>query len=157
LAKDGANVFVRSYDVCRKLVSVTLPFRYQPSVLAHSAQVLLRGLCRRWRVLVRRVRQGSAWHPATDDLRGTDVYGTYGTATSDSTFSIKWTTTASTEFLFATGLCASIVATVALSSLWCILHRRLEFVGHWCPIEVASWSIQRKSTQFSLGRQRHIQ
>jgi hypothetical protein len=57
--------------------------------------------------LVRRVKQGSTWHPATDDLAGTDVYGTYGTATSDSTFSIAFSAwiKQTTEFLFISGKC----------------------------------------------------
>jgi hypothetical protein len=41
-------------------------------------------------VLVRRVKAGSTWHPATDDLTGNDVYGTYGNSTSDSTFSVPF-------------------------------------------------------------------
>ena len=40
--------------------------------------------------LVRRVKQGDTWHPATDELAGTDEYGIYGDATSDSTFSIPF-------------------------------------------------------------------
>ena len=57
--------------------------------------------------LVRRVKQGPTWHPATDDLAGTAVYGTYGTATSDSTFSIAFSAwiTQTTEFLFMSGKC----------------------------------------------------
>ena len=59
-------------------------------------------------VLVRRVRQGSTtWHPATDDLAGTQAaYGTYGSATSDATFGIPYSSwvSSSTEFLFATGI-----------------------------------------------------
>jgi hypothetical protein len=53
-------------------------------------------------VLVRRVKQGSSWHPATDNLRGTDVYGTYGTPLSDTTFSIAWQVWG-TELLLTTG------------------------------------------------------
>jgi hypothetical protein len=57
-------------------------------------------------VLVRRVKQGTTWHPATDDLAGTAVYGTYGTATSDSTFSVVYSSWVkpTTEFLFITGM-----------------------------------------------------
>jgi hypothetical protein len=58
-------------------------------------------------VLVRRVRQGSAiWFPTTDDLFGSDVYGTYGGTTSDLSFSIPYSSwvSGSTEFLFATGV-----------------------------------------------------
>ena len=40
--------------------------------------------------LVRRVKQGDTWHPATDELAGTDEYGIYGSATSDTTFSIPF-------------------------------------------------------------------
>jgi hypothetical protein len=59
-------------------------------------------------VLVRRVRQGStSWHPATDNLAGTQAaYGVYGSATSDATFGVPYSSwvSGSTEFLFATGL-----------------------------------------------------
>ncbi len=58
-------------------------------------------------VLVRRVKPGSAtWHPATDDLAGTQAaYGTYGSDTSDATFGIPYSSwvSSSTEFLFTTG------------------------------------------------------
>ncbi len=56
--------------------------------------------------LVRRVKQGSTWHPATDNLAGTDTYGTPGTSTSDSTFSLPFAsliTSDQTQFLFASG------------------------------------------------------
>ncbi len=57
--------------------------------------------------LVRRVKQGGRWHPATDDLSGLNVYGTYGAATSDSTFSIPFSSwiTPTTEILFVSGMC----------------------------------------------------
>jgi hypothetical protein len=56
-------------------------------------------------VLVRRVKSGSLWHPATDDLRGRDVYGLYGSSTSPSIFSVEFSSwvTQSTDFLFITG------------------------------------------------------
>lgn len=54
--------------------------------------------------LVRRVNQGLNWHPSSDGLAGTDEYGTATTdETSDQTFSIPFSATADTEFLFATG------------------------------------------------------
>ena len=55
--------------------------------------------------LVRRVKQGSTWHPASDDLRGTAEYGTYGTATSDASFSVQYSSwlTLTSEMLFITG------------------------------------------------------
>ena len=58
-------------------------------------------------VLVRRIKQGSVWHPATDDLAGTQAaYGVYGGPTFDSTFGIVYSSwlSAETEFLFMTGL-----------------------------------------------------
>jgi hypothetical protein len=57
--------------------------------------------------LVRRVKQGTTWHPATDNLAGTQAhYGTYGSDTSDATFGVVYSSfvTSSTEFLFATGI-----------------------------------------------------
>jgi len=56
--------------------------------------------------LVRRVAPGTAWHPATDRLKGTEVYGAlpYSNAqTADATFSISFSDTSFTHFLFATG------------------------------------------------------
>ena len=57
--------------------------------------------------LVRRVRQGTTWQPATDALTGTSVYGTYAASiSSDSTFSVPFAsliTSQETLFLFATG------------------------------------------------------
>ncbi len=57
--------------------------------------------------LVRRVQQGSVWHPARDNLAGTEpAYGTYGGPTFNATFGRPYSSwiTASTEFLFTTGL-----------------------------------------------------
>jgi hypothetical protein len=56
-------------------------------------------------VLVRRVKAGGRWHPATDDLKGKDVYGTYGSSSSSATFSIAYSAwlTQSSELLFMTG------------------------------------------------------
>ncbi len=56
--------------------------------------------------LVRRVKQGDAWHPATDNLAGTEpAYGVYGGPTFDATFGRPYSTwiTTNTEFLFTTG------------------------------------------------------
>jgi hypothetical protein len=58
-------------------------------------------------LLVRRVKQGSSWHPANDNLTGTEpAYGTYGSATFDGTFGIPYSywLQSSTEFLFMTGM-----------------------------------------------------
>ncbi len=56
---------------------------------------------------MRRVRQGVIWHPATDNLRGTDVYGTAGARTADITFSLPFAsliTSDETLFLLADGM-----------------------------------------------------
>ena len=54
--------------------------------------------------LVRRVKAGNSWHPATDQLRGTDVYGTFVNDSSvDSTFSIAYDLDQVQDFLFITG------------------------------------------------------
>lgn len=54
--------------------------------------------------LVRRVAAGTgSWHPATDNLRGVNVYGGPDCETCDSTFSISWADVPFTYFLFATG------------------------------------------------------
>jgi hypothetical protein len=57
--------------------------------------------------LVRRVKQGDVWHPATDNLAGTErAYGPYGGPTFDATFGRPYSTwlSGNTEFLFTTGL-----------------------------------------------------
>ena len=55
--------------------------------------------------LVRRVKAGPCWHPATDDLKGTAVYGTYSDdITADRTFSKAFSQVDFDQFLFASGL-----------------------------------------------------
>ncbi len=53
--------------------------------------------------LVRRTPGTLFWHQANDNLAGTAVYGTYGTETSTTMFSIAWSTWSFTEMLFMTG------------------------------------------------------
>ena len=54
--------------------------------------------------LVRRVKPGTQWHPSTDNLQGTDVYGTFANDdTVDSTFSIAFNIEEVQDFLFITG------------------------------------------------------
>ena len=53
--------------------------------------------------LVRRVKKGTTWHPATDSLAGTDEYGTPGHETTDDSFSVLFNDTLFNQFLFATG------------------------------------------------------
>ena len=55
------------------------------------------------RQLVRRVKQGNTWHPATASLLGTDEYGLFvDDHKSNSTFSRTWSDQDYNEFLFAT-------------------------------------------------------
>ena len=54
--------------------------------------------------LVRRVKPGNQWHPSTDNLQGTDVYGVFvNDSTVDSTFSIAFNIDEVEDFLFITG------------------------------------------------------
>ncbi len=80
--------------------------------LAHILHIAMKFYCENvldgggW-VLVRRVRQGSVWHPATDNLAGSQpAYGTYGGPTFDATFGRPYSSwiSSNTEFLFTTGL-----------------------------------------------------
>ena len=55
-------------------------------------------------ILVRHVPAGNTWHPATDGLAGTSVYGSYkANLTASNAFSIQFSTLIFNEFLFATG------------------------------------------------------
>ena len=54
--------------------------------------------------LVRRVAKGNRWHPATDNLRGTDEYGTPPTdPVHGLTGTIKWDYSRVQYFMFSTG------------------------------------------------------
>ena len=55
--------------------------------------------------LVRRADKVGGWHPATDSLAGTDVYGTVGSSTSDGDFSVNFESAVPgwDQFLFITG------------------------------------------------------
>ncbi len=79
--------------------------------------------------LVRRVRQGSSWHPATDDLAGTHPsYGNYGGPTFNETFGRPYNSwiTPATEFLFSTGRLINDVKSRCdqLERTLCLLVRR---------------------------------
>jgi hypothetical protein len=71
-------------------------------------------------LLVRRVKAGVSWHPATDDLKGLDVYGTYGSVSSKATFSIAYSMwlNQSSELLFMTGF-----------SITCILEATIYLIS----------------------------
>jgi hypothetical protein len=108
--KNGVNVYVRSYNVCRKhYLHMTFTCEVQLCYVVFAAAI--QHFCDNthdggsW-LLVRRVKQGSSWHPANDNLAGTaPAYGTYGSATFDGTFGIPYSfwLQSSTEFLFMTG------------------------------------------------------
>ena len=53
--------------------------------------------------LVRHVPAGGRWHKATDQLRGTEVYGSPCGATCNQEWSVKFNTEKFNQFLFATG------------------------------------------------------
>ena len=54
--------------------------------------------------LARRVEKGSKWHPATDDLRGTDSYGTPPSdPQSGPTGTMQWHYNQVQYFMFSTG------------------------------------------------------
>ena len=53
--------------------------------------------------LVRHVPEGSRWHPATDQLRGSDIYGTPSGPLSSQAWSIPFNEECFNQFLFATG------------------------------------------------------
>jgi hypothetical protein len=103
----GVNVFVRDYNICRMIPTVLHMSEFLIwigcSAMKFYCDTLLDG--GGW-ALVRRVKQGSEWHPATDNLAGTHAaYGRYGGPTFDETFGRPYSTwvTGSTEFLFMTG------------------------------------------------------
>ena len=54
-------------------------------------------------ILVRHVPAGNSWHKATDQLKGTDVYGTPCGATCNKEWSVKFAHQQFDQFLFATG------------------------------------------------------
>ena len=53
--------------------------------------------------LVRHVPGGNTWHPATDSLMGTDVYGTPSGPLSKQAWSVRFEDEKFNQFLFITG------------------------------------------------------
>jgi hypothetical protein len=108
----GMNVYIRNTNLCRTLGCATLFCTFNDCFsFFFFAFVAFAFFCESsfqggsW-ALVRRVRQGSSWHPATDNLAGTHAaYGTYGSPTDETTFNVVFSSmvTSSTEFLFMTG------------------------------------------------------
>ena len=74
--------------------------------------------------LVRRVKKGSTWHPAAEQLTGVAEYGTPGNETSDETFSIRFDTTTFNQFLFATGKTESNLCYACIGHNVCTSHRQ---------------------------------
>ena len=68
----------------------------------------------RW-ALVRRTAGWTQWHSARDGLRGTEVYGSYGSPTSDQAFSIAWSNVQYSEMMIMSG-------GVALCVYWSLSH-----------------------------------
>ena len=106
----GANVFVRSFTMCRmqehdsrNCFFVSLDHL---SLLPASVPFCLSAFEGGSWQLVRRVKQGATWHPANDNLNGTASYGSYGGPTFDSSFSVPFATWLrnTTEMLFITGM-----------------------------------------------------
>jgi hypothetical protein len=58
-------------------------------------------------MLVRHVKQGATWHPATDNLAGTHVYGSFPFDPTGESFSLPYSSylTQSTPMLFRSGMC----------------------------------------------------
>jgi hypothetical protein len=72
-----------------------------------SGVYLFPGIPSKWK-LVRHVKAGNHWHPAVDQMRGTQAYGRYvtdndGKPDMQSTFSIKFSHMLCSEYLFMTG------------------------------------------------------
>ena len=68
---------------------------------------------------MRRVKPGLFWHPAKDNLMGTDVYGKFvNRPTAKSTFSVKFSHMDFDEFLFATGDMQVTEPNILSDSLW---------------------------------------
>merc|ERR1719433_1811268 len=63
--------------------------------------------------LVRHQEQGNRWHPATDNLAGTDEYGTSTGSASGEAFSIPFKTYPWTQMLISSGD----------MSMWVVLNR----------------------------------
>ena len=55
---------------------------------------------------MRHVPPGPSWHPAADQLTGTESYGTPGGPTDSFAWSVQWADSDAGEFLFALGDCS---------------------------------------------------
>lgn len=96
---NGLNVWIRAH------MPPPTPVPPPPSPPPMSMWDHLGGGPEGW-TLVRRVRPGDTWHPSSDRLAGTDVYGVKplnGANQADATFSIKFDDWTFDEILFATG------------------------------------------------------
>jgi hypothetical protein len=98
-------------------------FVYLPTALKYLCEDKFQG--GGW-ALVRRVKQGSAWHPATDNLAGTDVYGTANSGTA-TTFSFPFS-----------NLVTSGDSLVMLATSTCITSA---CVFSYCPFHTMSYNV----------------
>jgi hypothetical protein len=101
--------------------------------------------------LVRRVKKGSVWFAANDNLRGTAEYGLQNSRINDnSAFSIPYATNVwpGTEFLFMTGM---IVVRIPLV-LWFILARS----GTGDKFLITNWDAISAGGSFFVGLDRRI-
>ncbi len=110
LLAGGANVFVRNYLICRTCLFLYMWVELCSS-FASSISISVALSCNNdfegggW-ALVRRVKKGSTWYAANDNLRGTARYGIENSRITDnSAFSIPYSTNLwiGTEFLFMMG------------------------------------------------------
>ena len=81
-------------------------------------------------------------HQATDLLAGTDVYGTPGTYTSSSDFSVDFESTVPgwNEFLLATGTC----------NHWMVMTKEALIGGHWSPADREVLRSHTSSTPYNV-------
>ena len=101
---DGQKVYVNGVDILGRLAAMeTLLGALAANGAQPGSVISFSGIS--WR-LVRRVKASSSgWHQATDNLAGTDSYGSVGTCgpTEDCSFSTPFSGVPFMYFLFATG------------------------------------------------------
>lgn len=99
--------------------------------------------------LVRHCPAGKTWHTATDQLKGTQVYGKQGSSLDKKAWSIRFDATPFEEFLFATGDC----------KLW-LVAKKSEVTGSYYlnkPRQVIKSSLKsKKGKQYSAKWSRRL-
>jgi len=101
--------------------------------------------------LVRRVKAGNTWHPAKDQCRGSEAYGTYvDDPTIDSTFSKRFDNINFNQFLFSTGDRAKwLVATkdAVLSGFYANSPREILMASDNPNVHTARWYLRSGSLE----------